>query len=207
MKRWLVLAAAAACVVAFASSAAAAPPAATHRIQPNVPIFADWYLGSGDWFTVDGGVLSPPSTDPIPPNEPFMVGVTWIGKSYGHTMQWPAVDQLSVTISDSDGTVVFSQTPAQARAAYTPVFVWDSYWSDVLGFYPGFNPKMGLATYGIDWETVVGGLPSGEYTAVVHEVFAHSYNDLAMAMYPAGPARPNHMYPYTADWAFTFTVG
>ena len=74
----------------------------------------------------------------------------------------------------------------------------------MLGLAPGFNPNIGADTYGMDWENLINGLPTGVYHAVVHEVFTHSYNDLSG--YPDAPARPTHYYPYTADYPFTISV-
>lgn len=210
MRKWLVFVAAAACVVAFGSSASAAPPAATNRVPTDVPVFHYWYAGvpewAGYWSVVDeNGQLTDGSGAPLAPHEPFMVAALWVGQSYGHTMEVPSVDHYTLTVTNSDGAVVYAQTQAQGDAAWMPVFAWDDYWVNMLGRVPGFNPNMGNGTYGIEWNvTFANGLPTGVYQAVVHQEFTHIYNDLSA--YSDVPARPTHLYPYSYDYPFTIAV-
>ena len=122
MKKWLALA-----VLALAGAivgvAGAAPALTAHRDPVNVPMFADWYTPAPDgWYTIDdAGVLSGPHYGPVSASAPVMIDVAWVGQSYGHTSAVPDVDQLRLTITKGDRTIV-AQTSAQGRAAWTQVF-------------------------------------------------------------------------------------
>lgn len=138
MKKWLALA-----VLAIVGVAGAAPALTAHRDPVNVPMFADWYTPAPDgWYTIDdAGVLSGPRYGPVSASAPVMIDVAWVGQSYGHTSAVPDVDQLRLTITKGDRTIV-AQTWAQGRAAWTQVFPWDDYWVGLLGEAPPLNPSI-----------------------------------------------------------------
>lgn len=206
MKKWLALA-----VLALAGAivgvAGAAPALTAHRDPVNVPMFADWYTPAPDgWYTIDdAGVLSGPHYGPVSASAPVMIDVAWVGQSYGHTSAVPDVDQLRLTITKGDRTIV-AQTSAQGRAAWTQVFPWDDYWVGLLGEAPPFNPSIAAGTFGIKWENVfpAGTFAPGVYHVTIDERFTHTYNDLSA--WPGAPARPVRLTPYTGSYEFSFTV-
>ena len=207
MRKW-VLVALAVCAVATTATAGAAPPAGVHRDPVGVPMFANWYDPSdpGGWYVVDAtGALSGPHDGAVAADEPVMIDIAWAGQAYGHTKVIPDVDRLRLTISRNGETVV-AQSWAEGRSAWTPVFVWDQYWVDLLGPAPPFNPNLGTGAYGIKWENVfpAGFFSPGSYDVRIDEAFAHSYNDLTA--YPDWGARPVRYPPYTASYEFSFVV-